>query len=88
MSKPVARVALITLLSLLLIAAAYMTVQGAFAKGDISRSQAHEVSGLQTNLNHYRSSAAEVQSLQSTQSFEKTGQGHGCESEARVVPQD
>jgi hypothetical protein len=88
MSKPIFRVTFAILISLALIAATYMTVQGAFAKVGGNSAGVHEVSGLQTNLNHYRSSAAEVQSLQSTQSFEKTGEGHGCESEARVSPDD
>jgi hypothetical protein len=90
MSKPIARVALITLLSLALIAAAYMTAQGAFAKGDVSRIQAHEVSGLQTNLNHYRSNAAEVQSvqLQADSQFLDKPSGHHCDSEYQSVPQD
>jgi hypothetical protein len=88
MSKPIARVTLAILISLVLIAATYMTVQGALPKIGGNSAQVHVVDGLQTNLNHYRSSAAEVQSLQSTQSFDQPGQGHGCESEARVSPDD
>jgi hypothetical protein len=88
MSKPIARVAFFTLIALVLIAAAYFTVQGAFAKAETNSARAHTVDGLQTNLNHYRSSAAEVQSLQSTQSFNQPSQGHDCESEARVSPDD
>jgi hypothetical protein len=88
MSKPIARVAFFTLIALVLIAAAYLTVQGAFAKTETNIARAHTVDGLQTNLNHYRSSAAEVQSMQSTQSFNQTGQGHGCESEHQSIPQD
>jgi hypothetical protein len=85
MSKPIARVALVTLVGLVLIAAAYMTVQGVFAKAESTGAQAHLVSGLQTNLNHDRSTSSEVQSLQPAN---QTGKGHGCESEARVSPED
>lgn len=90
MSKPIARVALVTLVGLVLIAAAYMTVQGAFAKADSSGAQAHLVSGLQTNLNHDRSTISELQTLQmqDSQSTDRSGKGHGCESEARVSPDD
>lgn len=96
MSKPVARVALISLVSLLLIAAAYMTVQGAFAKAETKSAgaQAHTVSGLQTNFNHDRSTVSELEALQSQSqpsSKPSTGRpqgGHDCDSEYQAVPQD
>ena len=96
MSKPVARVVLISLVSLLLIAAAYMTVQGAFAKAETKSAgaQAHTVSGLQTNFNHDRSTVPELEALQSQSQPAKpaTGPhgegGHGCDSEYQAVPQD
>ena len=94
MSKPVARVVLISLVSLLLIAAAYMTVQGAFAKAETKSvgAQAHVVSGLQTNFNHDRSTVSELEALQtqsqpSSQPGKSQG-GHDCESESRTVPLD
>jgi hypothetical protein len=89
MSRPIARVALFTLVSLILVAAAYMTVQGVFAKAESAGVQAHTVSGLQTNLNHDRSTVAELESLQvQSQSLDQPGKGHGCESEARNSPID
>ena len=97
MSKPIARVALFLVISLILIAATYMTVQGARLKTDTTnvtsaQVQAHAVSGLQTNLNHDRLSSAEVQSLQMQSNFSaQPGSGHqegGCHSEAHQSPQD
>ena len=67
MSKPIARVALFLVISLSLIAATYMTVQGSWLKTDttnaVVQAQSHSVSGLQTNLNHDRLSSAEVQAF-------------------------
>jgi len=89
-SKPVIRVAFFLLISLLLIAATYMTVQGAHLKTEINRAQAHVVSGLQTNFNHDRLSSAELQSLQ-TSNYAQPGASHhngGCHSDTHQVPQD
>lgn len=91
MSRPIARVALFTLVGVVLIAAAYMTVQGAFAKAESAGVQAHAVSGLQTNFNHDRSTVAELESLQKqagSDSLYQSGHGHGCEDEVRVSPDD
>lgn len=89
MSRPIARVALFTLVGLVLVAAAYLTVQGVFAKSESAGVQAHTISGLQTNLNHDRSTVAELESLQApSQSFDQPGKGRGCESEARNSPID
>lgn len=95
MSKPVARVALISLISLLLIAAAYMTVQGAFAKAETKSAgaQAHVVSGLQTNFNHDRSTVSELEALQTQGQPSQPGSGGhgdggGCESERQTAPLD
>ena len=92
MSKPTARIVLITVIGIALIAATYITVQGAFAKSDTAGVQSHSVSGLQTNLNHDRSTVAEVQSLQvQKDTFSEPGAGrggHGCESETHSVPLD
>ena len=93
MSKPIARVVLVSLVSLVLIAAAYMTVQGAFAKADTAGVQAHVVSGLQTNFNHDRSTVSELEALQ-PRSDMQSGSGYqknlggGCESERHAVPLD
>jgi hypothetical protein len=96
MSKPIARVVLVSLLGLVLIAAAYMTVQGAFAKAETKSAgaQAHVVSGLQTNFNHDRSTVPELEALQQQSqpsSQPRTGphgEGGGCESERQSVPLD
>ena len=91
MSRPIARVALFTLVGIILIAAAYMTVQGAFAKAETAGVQAHTVSGLQTNFNHDRSTVSELESVQkqaSSESLYQSGHGHGCEDEVRASPDD
>jgi len=95
MSKPIARVAFAVLvsLSLMLIAATYMTVQGALPKVDTSSAQSHIVNGLKTNLNHDRSTVSELQTLQMqsdlySQPSGGTHQGGGCESENRTSPDD
>jgi hypothetical protein len=92
MSKPITRVALVTLISLALIAATYMTVQGAVGKAESAGVQAHEVTGLKTNLNHDRSTVSELESfqLQSAPSSQPGGHGAdgGCESEQQAVPLD
>lgn len=92
MSKPIARVVLAGLIGLVLVAAAYMTVQGGTAKADsadTAGAQAHVVSGLQTNLNHDRSTVSELEALQARGggSVQKGG-GHGCESERHSAPLD
>lgn len=90
MSKPTARVVLVTLIGLVLIAATYLTVQGVFAKAETAGVQAHAVSGVQTNFNHDRSSVSELQALQVRSDFSQPGQGrgHGCDSDMQVNPSD
>jgi len=96
MSKPIARVALVLVISLTLIAATYMTVQASWLKTDshTAQVQSHSVSGLQTNLNHDRLSSAEVQTLQMQSDFlSQPGvnvphQGGGCHEQSQQVPQD
>jgi hypothetical protein len=91
MSKPTARIVLVSLIAVVLVAAAYLTVQGAFAKAESAGAQAHVVSGLQTNFNHDRSTPAELQALEAQQNFSDPGSGRhggGCESEMRTSPLD
>ena len=91
MSRPTARVILITLIGIVLIAATYVTVQGAFAKADSAGAQAHVVSGLQTNFNHDRSTATELEALQAPSDIYSqpgAGRGGGCEHESQSVPLD
>jgi hypothetical protein len=92
MSKPIVRVAFVLLISLTLIAATYMTVQGgARLKTETVSVQSHGVGGLQTNLNHDRLSSAEVQGLQMQSNFQSgNGSGHdgGCHSDSHLSPQD
>ena len=95
MSKPIARVVLVSLISLILIAATYMTVQGAFAKAETKTvgAQSHVVSGMQTNFNHDRSTVSELEALQtqsepSSQPGSGKHGGGGCESERQTSPLD
>jgi hypothetical protein len=94
MSKPSARIAFFVVVSLVLIAATSASVRGWLGGTSESASagiQAHTVNGLQTNLNHDRSTVSELDSLQlqsDNQSLKQSGEGHGCESEAQVIPQD
>jgi acid phosphatase family membrane protein YuiD len=90
MSKPVARVTLFVLISLVLIAATSVSVRGWLdGAREASGVQAHIVNGLQTNFNHDRSTVTELESLQmQSESQFQSGKGHGCESEAQVSPQD
>jgi hypothetical protein len=92
LSKPIVRLAFILLISLTLIAATYMTVQGsARVKTEALSAQSHAVGGLQTNLNHDRLSSVEVQSLQMQSNFQPgNGSGHdgGCHSDSQTSPQD
>lgn len=92
MSKPIARVAFFLLISLVLIAATSASVRGWLgSSSEVAGVQSHAVSGLQTNLNHDRSTVSELQTLQlqmDSQSLQQSGKGHGCESEQQTVPQD
>jgi hypothetical protein len=99
MSKPIARVAIFLLISLTLIAATYMTVQGAWGKTGTTSAvmgaqvQSHSAGGLQTNLDHDRLSSAEVQSAQSqlknyANPVDDTHMNGGCHSEQHQSSQD
>jgi hypothetical protein len=92
MSKPIARVAFFLLISLVLIAATSASVRGWLgSSSETAGVQSHVVNGLQTNLNHDRSTVSELQTLQlqmDSQSLQPSGQGHGCESERQNVPLD
>ena len=93
MSKPIARVAFFVFISLVLIAATSASVRGWLgSSSEVAGVQSHVVSGLQTNLNHDRSTVTELQSLQlqmDSQSLQQQpGKGHGCESEQQNVPLD
>ena len=91
MSRPIARVTIFVLISLVLIAATSMSVRGWLGGStEVSGVQAHTVNGLKTNLNHDRSTVSELESfrMQSSPSYEQSGGGHGCEDEAHPVPLD
>ncbi len=93
MPKTIARVVLVSLIAIVLVAATYLTVQGAFAKAESVGAQAHVVSGLQTNFNHDRSTPAELEALQAQQNFSAPGSGRhqgggGCEDEMQTSPLD
>lgn len=89
MSKPITRVVFAVLISLVLIAATYVTVQGALPGVDSRATGVHMVNGLQTNLNHDRSTAAElaVYHLQ-TQSAADTPHQGGCHFDNQTSPDD
>lgn len=94
MSKPIARVTIFVLISLILIAATSFSVRGWLNGANESAGvQAHTVDGLQTNLNHDRSTLSELESLQlqsdaQSQPDKGKGTGRGCESEAQTNPSD
>jgi len=91
MSKPIARVAFVVLISLVLIAATSASVRGWLGgTSEAAGIQSHAVNGLQTNFNHYRSSVSELESrqLQSDTQSSDQPKGHGCESESAVSPDD
>jgi hypothetical protein len=94
MSKPIARVVFSVLIGLVLIAAISTSVQGGLGrkllKTGANSAQAHVVSGLMTNLNHYRSSVSELESsaMQGDTYIKPAGKGHGCEDELRTSPND
>ncbi|HEX9330795.1 MAG TPA: hypothetical protein VF896_02830 [Anaerolineales bacterium] len=85
MSKPIARVVLAILVSLVLIAATYFTVQGALPKVGAGSAQVHVVNGLQTNLNHYRTSIYEANYASPANG---PHQGGGCHSDSQNSPGD
>jgi hypothetical protein len=88
MSKPITRVAFALLISLVLIAATYMTVQGAFPGAESKAAGVHTVNGLQTNFNHYRSTASELAIYQiQSQAGDAPHQG-GCHSDTQTSPDD
>jgi acid phosphatase family membrane protein YuiD len=92
MSQPIARITLLAVIGLVLVVAAYIAVQGVFAKAESAGVQAHTVSGLQTNFSHDRSTVSELElkKLAGNESLYQSGygSGHDCGSEARVSPED
>jgi hypothetical protein len=94
MSKPIVRVTVFVLISLVLIAATSVSVRGWLSgtgESEAASLQSHSVDGLQTNLNHDRSTSSELETLQmqsGNQSLDQPGKGHGCESEAQSNPND
>ena len=93
MSKPMVRLAFFVLVSLVVIAGTSASVRGWLgSSSEVAAVQSHVVSGLQTNLNHDRSTVSELQTLQlqmDSQSLQQqSGKGHGCESEQHSVPLD
>ncbi len=95
MSKPMTRVVLSALIALALLIGIYTSVHGGLSskllKAEGNSAQAHVVNGLQTNLNHDRSTVAELQSANSQADMyaQPSGKGHGgCEDELRTDPND
>lgn len=92
MSKPVVRVTFFVLISLVLIAATSVGARGWLSWGMHesagARAQSHNVSGLQTNFNHDRSTVSELKNLQMQTQSGKGHQGGGCNSSAPTNPDD
>ena len=95
MSKPMTRVVVSALIALALLIGIYTSVQGGLSskllKTEVNSAQAHVVNGLQANLNHDRSSVAELQSVSSQADLnaQPAAKGHGgCEDELRTDPND
>lgn len=94
MSKPIARVAFFVLVSLVLIAATSASVRSWLGSSSEAASvQAHMVNGLQTNLNHDRSTAAELESLQLngdlySNPVDSSRKDGGCHSQQQTNPSD
>jgi len=98
MAKPISRVAIAVLIALAIIAVTSAAVQGLLgrtAAAEENTAKAHVVTGVQTNLNHYRSSiygqdyfGNQADTYTQPESAPGKGQGHGCESEMRVDPTD
>jgi len=94
MSKPIARFAVFVLISLVLIAATSASVRGWLGgTSNIATVQSHQVSGLQTNLNHDRATAVELESLKLqgelyNNPVDSSRQDGGCHSNHQNVPQD
>ncbi len=83
MSKLTTRIALSMLISLAVIAGIYTTVFGASSHVQETRSGSHLVSGVKTNLDHYREAAPVPYPLQSTL---PSGKGHDCHSDNKASP--
>jgi hypothetical protein len=89
MSKPIVRLAFFVLVSLVVIAATSASLRG--SSSEVAGVQSHVVNGLQTNLNHDRSTVSELQTLQlqmDSSLQQQSDKGHGCESERQNVPLD
>lgn len=80
MSKPVTRIVISVLLSLLVIAVVYTSVLGASSAAN--KTGTHLVSGAKVNLDHYRLASVDQGSSASFDSLttQKEG-GHGCGSD-------
>jgi hypothetical protein len=87
MSKPIVRVTLFVLISLVLIAATSFSVRALLDDRQAAGVQSHAVDGLRTNLNHDRSATSELESLQ-MQSQPGNGHEGGCNSESQTSSND
>ncbi len=85
MSK-VFRIVLASIVSLGVIVGIYSRVEGATISARQERAGAHQVSGVQVNLDHYRQISPASPSL--APSNFPSGKGHGCESESHISPED
>jgi hypothetical protein len=91
MSK-IARVSIFLLISLALIAATSVSVQSWLGSTSHAATGVHEVGGLQTDFNHQRSTAAELESQRMQNEYfvppSGSSQPGGCHSDQQASPQD
>ena len=93
MSKLIAQVALSAVLGLGVIVGFSTDLQSRLSRlvqAD-NVAKAHVVNGLQTNFNHYRSSANalnQVELQSDLQELYQSDRPHGCESESKIDPND
>ena len=82
MSKPVAKIAFALLITVILVAGIYTSVQGAWLNAGTKSGQVHVDAGLNADLSHQRSSG------QGLQTFWPQDGGHGCHSDSQADPND
>ena len=81
----ITRIVLASLVSLGVILGIYTSVQGASLNVHRETAGAHQVSGVQVNLDHYRAAQS---NLNLHRTYQQQGAGHGCNHEQQISPSD
>ena len=81
----ITRIVLASLVSLGVILGIYTSVHGASLNIHRETAGAHQVSGVQANLDHYRAAQS---NLNLNQTYQQQGAGHGCNHEQQNSPSD